>query len=273
MDTDPQDSIPTCAICMGEYDLEAKQAVYTCGPTFHWQCLTTALSASTSCPVCRTSPSNIQSLIPDCEVCQTFISADEVHGNPSTWSLAPKCGHIHHVDCSEQYLVDRQCPFPPGPTELEILQSNPDMKGCISCQNGHTNNPDAYSHMLYEITPSLELPEFLNLGMNTPGQLPRRWPETVLDLNQLLGTGARPSRLPRSTRPRSPPRRPRSPRPTQLSGANSLPLGARRYGPPTGERLLLGPRQDQQDDRRGRNRRDMDRSGNRRERSRSSRNR
>ena len=140
------------------------------------------------------------------------------------------------------------------------------MRGCTTCQQGVLNSPDAYSRILYEIAPSLDLPDFINLGMNGPGHLPRRWPETVVELSQLLGTGTR-SRRPlnrsRPQNPRSPRRSPvrnrsRSTRPTHprphLSGANTSPLGERRHRPPTGESLLLRPGQPQDNDRTRRDR-------------------
>ena len=133
------------------------------------------------------------------------------------------------------------------------------MRGCTTCQQGVLNSPDAYSRILYEIAPSLDLPDYINLGMNGPGHLPRRWPETVVELSQLLGTGTRSRRPPirsRPQNPRSPRRSPdrnrsRSSRP-HLSGANTSPLGERRPRPPTGESLLMRPGQPQDRDRRDR---------------------
>ena len=261
MDTDAQQSpsVPTCPICMGEYDQLAKQAVFHCGHRFHLSCLSTALSASTSCPVCRMSPNYTESIRADCDTCRTFTQIDQERDAPPTWSLSAKCGHLHHTRCAEKYLTDRGAPFPPGPDEIDIIQANPDMKGCTTCQQGILNNPDAYSRILYEIAPSLDLPDYINLGMNGPGHLPRRWPETVVELSQLLGTGTRSRRPPNRSRPqnpRSPRRSPdrnrsRSSRP-HLSGANTSPLGERRPRPPTGESLLMRPGQPQDRDRRDR---------------------
>ena len=270
MDTDQQPSpAPACPICMGEYDQQSTQAAYFCGHTFHQSCLATALSSSTNCPVCRMSPDYTEVIRADCDVCHTYISEDREHDTSPGWSLSAKCGHLHHSRCAEKYLTDRQCPYPPGPTEISIIQSNPDMKGCISCQHGDRNSPDAYSRVVYEISPCPDLPSFINLGMNGPGQLPRRWPGRVVDLSQLLGTGTRPRRPPtrnRSRSPRSTQRSPHTHQPSQLSGANSQPLGDRRRPPPQGESLLrLGQREgerarENRQDNRSRSRNDRNRS-------------
>ena len=241
MDTGHPSPAPSCPICMAEYDQHATQAAYFCGHTFHQNCLATALSSSTNCPVCRMSPDYTEIIRADCDVCHTFIGEDREHDTSPGWSLSAKCGHLHHQRCAEKYLTDRECPYPPGPAEISIIQSNPDMKGCISCQHGVQNIPDAYNRVVYEISPSPDLPSFINMGMNGPNQLPRRWAGRVVDLSQLLGTGTRSRRPPTRNRTRSPRPEQRARQthpPSHLSGANSQPLGDRRRPLPQRESLL-----------------------------------
>ena len=232
----------TCSICMLEYDEEAKQAVYACGHLFHLQCLVTALNVSLKCPVCRTIPSAVQNLVADCNTCQEYTRNEEIEeivGN--NWTLSQKCGHIHHQRCTELYLVTRDCPFPPGPGDLEIIDRNPSMKGCNTCQIGQPRNPQAKDLLMYEVSPTRDPPEYIDLGQNLPASLPRAWADAVLTVGQLMGSPA----LPRPQEgPNNGGRRRRefnSPRSRgRVTGANAQPLGRRANRQEQGERRQRG---------------------------------
>ena len=236
----------TCPICMVEYDGVTKQALYSCGHLFHQHCLETALNVSIKCPVCRTIPSIAQNLAAECNTCQGFtydqLAIDE--GQENNWTLSQKCGHIHHQRCTELYLVSRDCPFPPGPSDLDTIDRNPSIKGCNTCQIGQPHNPQAENLLMYEVSPSTHPPEYIDLGQNTPGSLPRLWPDGVLTIGQLVGSP--PSPEPRRRRDSSNGARRRrevnSPGPRgRGTGANSQPIGRRRARQEQGERYQERP--------------------------------
>ena len=211
---DIQEASPSCSICMTEYDGQAQQVVLFCGHTFHRNCIRTSLAGSLKCPVCRATPDNVTDIaVANCDTCHNFAEVEDDEDVQPSWTLSSKCSHVHRLSCAEAYLSFRDCPFPAGPEELEIIQINPDMKGCHSCENG-LDNPDVTDLLMYQINPNVETPEFISLGMNAPGRLPRRWPDNTLDIRQLMGNGARP-RTPPDNRP-------------PLSGANALPVEERR---------------------------------------------
>ena len=231
----------TCSICMLEYDEEAKQAVYSCGHLFHLQCLVTALNVSLKCPVCRTIPSAVQDLVADCNTCQSFTRDEEIEetvGN--NWTLSQKCGHIHHQRCTELYLITRDCPFPPGPSDLDVIDRNPSMKGCITCQNGQPHNPQAKDLLLYEVSPTTDPPEYIDLGQNLPASLPRAWADGILTVGQLMGSPPlpNPGRLQDGANNGGRRRRElNSPGPrARVTGANAQPIGRRADRQDQGER-------------------------------------
>ena len=174
-----------------------------------------------------------QKLVADCNTCQGF-TRDE--GQESNWTMSQKCGHIHYQRCTELYLVTRDCPFPPGPSDLDIIDRNPSMKGCNTCQP-QPHNPQAKNLLMYEVSPSTHPPEYIDLGQNTPGSLPRLWPDRVLTLGQLVG--APPSPTPRRRRYSSNngARKRREVNSRGMgTGANAQPIGRRRIRQEQGER-------------------------------------